>query len=300
MVARRLQWELTLEIGALWLTFYITGMSSLAALLASAAALLVLYGLLTLLTFVLAGLSPFAKQSWNLGFAAALRTFILEWLSFFALFALIQPFEALFSREESPENQPGGERLILLVHGYLCNRGLWSWISARLRREGLRAAAVNLEPPLAGIDQLAESLHRQIDALSGEAGVREIVLVTHSMGGLVARACLKRYGQGAVVKLITLGCPHHGTRLAHFGFGRSAREMETGSQWLQKLAEGERESVPVLSVWSRHDNFVAPQVSGYLSKGEDVQIEAMGHLSMVFSRHVLAILKRELVRRQAT
>jgi triacylglycerol lipase len=275
-------------------------MSTLAALLASAAALLVLYALLTLLTFALAGLSPFAKPSLNLGFAAALRTFILEWLSFFALFAVIQPFEALFNRGESPENQRGGERLILLVHGYFCNRGLWSWVRTRLQREGLRVAAVNLEPSFTGIDQLAESLHRHIDALSKKTGVREIVLVTHSMGGLVARACLKRHGRGAVAKLITLGCPHHGTRLAHCGFGENAREMEIGSPWLQKLAEGERESAPTLNIWSRHDNFVVPQVSAYLSKSEDLQIEAMGHLSMVFSPQVLAILKRELARRQAS
>ncbi len=135
---------------------------------------------------------------------------------------------------------------------------------------------VNLEPPFAGIDQLAENLHRYLDALSEKTGAREIVLVTHSMGGLVVRACLKRYGRGAVVKLITLSCPHHGTRLAHFGFGQNAREMEIGSAWLQKLAEGEGESVPTLSVWSRYDNFVVPQVSACLSKGEDEQIEGSG------------------------
>ncbi len=299
MVARILRWVLMLQIAALWLTFRMSGISTLEALFASAAALLVLYALLTLLTFAAAGLRLFAKSSWKLGFAAALRTFILEWLSIFALFAVIQPFEALLNREDSPEKQRGGERLVLLVHGYLCNRGLWSWVRARLRREGLLVAAVNLEPPFAGIDQLAESLHRYIEALSEKTGVREIVLVTHSMGGLVARACLKRYGRGPVVKLITLGCPHHGTRLAHFGFGQSAREMEIGSPWLKKLAEGGRETVPTLSIWSRHDNFVAPQVSAYLSKAEDVQIEAMGHLSMVFSPQVFAILKRELARRQA-
>ena len=299
MVARRLRWVLALQIAALWLTFRMSGISTLEALLASAAALLVLYALLTLLTFAVAGLRLFARPSWKLGFAAAVRTFILEWLSFFALFAIIQPFEALFNREDSPEKQRGGERLVLLVHGYLCNRGLWSWVRPRLQREGLLVVTVNLEPPFAGIDQLAESLHRHIDALSEKTGVREIVLVTHSMGGLVARACLKRYGRGPVAKLITLGCPHHGTRLAHFGFGQSAREMEIGSPWLQTLAEGERETVPTLSIWSCHDNFVAPQVSAYLSKGENVQIEEMRYFSMVFFFPSVRHLEARACRRQA-
>ena len=77
---------------------------------------------------------------------------------------------------------------ILLVHGYLCNRGLWWWLRRRLRARRHVVATINLEPPLAGVDRLAAQLGERIEALLAETGAEKVLLVTHSMGGLgVAR-----------------------------------------------------------------------------------------------------------------
>lgn len=65
----------------------------------------------------------------------------------------------------------------------------------------------------------------------------DLLLVGHSMGGLVARAYLRRYGELRVARLITLGTPHRGSLLAHLGIGRNARQMEPGSVWLRELAK---------------------------------------------------------------
>ena len=110
----------------------------------------------------------------------------------------------------------------------------------KLRWHGIRVGAVSLEPPFASIDALAAQLDREIeDFLQAGATSGKLVLVTHSMGGLAARAYLKRHGAARVAKLITLACPHHGTRLAYLGLGHNAREMRPGSAWLCTLAEGE-------------------------------------------------------------
>ena len=77
---------------------------------------------------------------------------------------------------------------VLLIHGYLCNRGLWWWLRRGLEAHGVTTATVNLEPPLGGIEDLADSLHARIQALRSETGGDRIVLIGHSMGGLVARA----------------------------------------------------------------------------------------------------------------
>jgi len=47
-----------------------------------------------------------------------------------------------------------------------------------------------------------------------------IYIIAHSMGGIVARAYVKWYKPSSkVVKVITLGTPHHGTPLTNFAFG---------------------------------------------------------------------------------
>ncbi len=69
--------------------------------------------------------------------------------------------------------------------------------------------------------QLAEQLEQLIDA--APARVRELVLVGHSMGGLVARAACelaaadKRVWLGHVRLLVCLGTPHQGAMLEQWG-----------------------------------------------------------------------------------
>jgi triacylglycerol esterase/lipase EstA (alpha/beta hydrolase family) len=226
---------------------------------------------------------------------APLRTMAAECAACFALFAAIQPFDRLFMTAAGQSPLLEGKPPVLLVHGYACNRGLWWWLMRKLRWHGIRVGAVSLEPPFAGIDALAAQLDREIeDFLQARAASGKLVLVTHSMGGLAARAYLKRHGVARVAKLITLACPHHGTRLAYFGPGHNAREMRAGSAWLCALAEGEAIPAPFINVWSAHDNFVAPQASSRMEGCEEIVLENLGHLSFAFSPRVLKILLREV------
>ncbi len=49
---------------------------------------------------------------------------------------------------------------------------------------------------------------RRIGDIEAATGASQVVLVGHSMGGLVARAYLRRYGGAKVRRLITIGTPH--------------------------------------------------------------------------------------------
>ena len=71
------------------------------------------------------------------------------------LFLVIQPFERWWMGED---RLPPGRRVLLLVHGYGCNRGAWWWLRARLERAGYVVATLNLEPPNVAIDHYAEAI----------------------------------------------------------------------------------------------------------------------------------------------
>lgn len=62
------------------------------------------------------------------------------------------------------------------------------------------------------IQQNAKCLSNQINYVSEITGNQEIIVIAHSMGGLVSRACLKEDStcEANVSKLITLGSPHRG------------------------------------------------------------------------------------------
>lgn len=217
-----------------------------------------------------------------------------EWAAYLAVFILIQPFERLWMGRDDIGRLAPGRVPVLLVHGYLCNRGLWWCMRRRLRRQGIAIATVDLEPPFAGLDQAADALAARIASLKAETGAAQVALLGHSSGGLVARAYLRRHGGAGVTRLLTLGSPHHGSLIARFGPGRSAREMEPGSRWLAALADGEPREVPTLSLWSRADEFVVPPESARLPGAREIVLPATGHLALVFSPRVAAIVAAEL------
>lgn len=220
---------------------------------------------------------------------AATWMFLREYASMLALFLVIQPFERWFMGEDRVlAGQGGGERPpVLLVHGYGCNRGSWWWMRSRLEKIGLRVATVNLEPLYGSIDDYVEPLRKRIEALCAETGAPQVSLVGHSMGGLACRAYLEQHGEARVARLITLGTPHHGTRLARYGLGRNARQMEPGSPWLQALNQaGLPEGLAAIALYSVHDNFVMPQDLQYLENADNRPLVGIAHLEMLFSAHI--------------
>ena len=101
---------------------------------------------------------------------------------------------------------------IVLVHGVLCNAGVWSPLARFLRERGVGPVySISYGPPLRSIEIFADQLAGKIADVRAATGADQVVLVTHSMGGLVSRAYLRRHGGDRVRKLITVGAPNHGS-----------------------------------------------------------------------------------------
>lgn len=181
---------------------------------------------------------------------------------------------------------------VLLVHGYACNGGYWSRLAALLRANGKSWLAVDLEPIGAGIDDYAPQIEAALERLCAASGKPRAIVVGHSMGGLAARAHLRRYGAARVAHIFTVGTPHHGTALAKLGPGLNARQMQRGSAWLAELAASETPQARALitSLWSHHDNIVAPQESARLPGAENVEFGGIGHVELGSHPRVLRFI----------
>ena len=190
---------------------------------------------------------------------------------------------------------------VLLIHGYGCNSGYWRPLSRCLDTAGISYQAVDLEPILCSIDAYEVQISRAVDSLCTATGQTQAIIVAHSMGGLVARAWLRRHGSGRIATLITLGTPHDGTALAQFGVGENSRQMcRTGragsgacSAWLAALnAAGA--PVPIVSIYSRHDNIIAPQSSSHLTGSKNIAFNGIGHVALGMHPAVTACVVEEV------
>ncbi len=185
---------------------------------------------------------------------------------------------------------------VLLVHGYGCNSGYWAHLEPLLDREGISHASIDLEPVAGNIDDYAPSIEARVQELCAATGAARIAIVAHSMGGLAARAWMRSYGSAKVARLITLGTPHHGTMLANLGLGANAAQMRRDSAWLRDLAAAETpaDRARIVSIYTYHDNIIAPQDSSELAGARNVAFGGVGHVALGSNPRVLAEVLRVL------
>lgn len=188
---------------------------------------------------------------------------------------------------------------VLLVHGYGCNSGYWAHLVPRLQAARIGYATVDLEPAGGAIEAYVPLIEARVRALCEASGAAQVAIVGHSMGGLAARAWMREHGSARLARLVTLGSPHHGTVMARFGPGANAVQMRRardGGTWLAALAAGEGPVVRsrITSLFTHHDNIVAPQDSGVLEGARNVAFGGVGHVALGSNRRVLDAVMREL------
>jgi len=232
----------------------------------------------------------------RIGSGRAVAMFLNELAAFFLMFVLIVPFDRFFMGADRLGRGENGRLPVLLIHGYQCNRGFWLWLRRSLERAGWQVATISLNPVFNDIDDYAEQVSRRIEDVCAATGAAQVMLVGHSMGGLVSRAYLRRYGKDRVAKLVTLGSPHHGSVLAKLGLGENGRQMVPGSAWLAALNAAGAVPLPpaTVSIYSCHDNYVMPQDSSLLDGAKIVPLAGIGHIEMAFSPEIERLLLAEL------
>lgn len=193
---------------------------------------------------------------------------------------------------ESPTPPPP----VLLVHGYLNHQLDWLWFFKKL--EGYSdmgpVFALNLTPAFAPMSQLALDIKDKIAEIRQLTGASQIILVGHSMGGLVSSFFTEYLaGLNEVAMVITLGSPFQGTQMAALGYGKNVVEMQPQSPFLKELNSRILQSrVPYYAIASKIDNMVIPWQSGLLpietnEIGENTPntlvLEDHGHLRFLIS-----------------
>jgi hypothetical protein len=176
---------------------------------------------------------------------------------------------------------------ILLVHGLVDNRSIFTLLRRALQRRGFgRVLTLNYSPFTQDVRTAAARLERLVERTCEQTGYERVHVVGHSLGGLVARYYVQRMGGDARVHtLVTLGSPHAGTHAAYLLPQRLVRQLRPGSDLMRDLAE------PVtacrtrfVSYWSDLDQLIVPKRSARLDHPDlqvrNVLLRGVGHMSL--------------------
>ncbi len=180
-----------------------------------------------------------------------------------------------------------GTQPVILVHGYTQNRADFVYLSRFLRGRGLGPIYGFNYFSFADIRRSGKKLARFIESVRKESGAEAVDLVCHSMGGLVARHCIRIEPQH-VRRCVTIASPHSGVRYRGPVIGRGARQLRAGARFLMELSATPL-GVPMLSIFSTHDNIVAPAAAAASLEpwgGRDFVVDHVGHLTILFDKRV--------------
>ncbi len=214
-----------------------------------------------------------------------------ETLSVFFAFSIFIPLKRLFA-PTLKASVPTNKTIVLLVHGLISNSGIWWLFARRLAKSGIVFVhSIDLGPPFQSIDSAALVLNKTLNQLEALKPTK-IVIVGHSMGGLVARSCLLAKGRPLVSEIITIGTPHQGSLTANALPLANLRQMRPNSEWLLQLRASEKRAVskltPVIALYSTHDNLVVPYTSGSHIGSQSLEVQHLGHLSLLFDSSICA------------
>jgi triacylglycerol esterase/lipase EstA (alpha/beta hydrolase family) len=202
-----------------------------------------------------------------------------------AVLTLLAAVAVLRVTGDRDAGQPSQDRPgpVLLVPGYGGERAGLLELAARISARTGRDAQV-LTLPGNGTGDLgaqAAVLDRAADAaLAG--GAPSVDVVGYSAGGVVAALWVTRSGGASKARrVVSLGSPLHGTRLAGLGAAlapsscpAACQQLAPGSSVLGEVTEvGAR--LPWLSVWTANDETVTPPESAVLDGAENLRVQSV-------------------------
>lgn len=188
-----------------------------------------------------------------------------------------------------PETTRGEHPPVILLHGLFQNRSCLFWLQHRLRAAGYRQAISINTPPWRDIETLTELLAKKVDELRIRLKVDKVMLVGHSMGGMIARNYVQNRGGAAYVdRLVTLGSPHHGSKLAPFALSPMGKTLLPDSAFLQQFNSAAwPQEPPAIAIYTRYDNIVLPADSAKMPGARSVELDGMGHTALLFHPRAL-------------
>jgi len=189
-----------------------------------------------------------------------------------------------------------GETPIILVHGYLnTNTG---WVDFRNALKNQKLGPVYAPVLHSSAQDIRRSAHRiaeVIEAVREENGDRPVILIGHSMGGIISAYCTQHLTpRGSVKGVITLASPLRGTKTATLAFGKAAHQMQCQSRFLESLCAQIRyqPKARYICLGSSADEVVRPcQHSFFKDPGNDPSChlyQDVGHQSFLFDEKIIA------------
>ncbi len=182
------------------------------------------------------------------------------------------------------------QQLVVLIHGLGANRWLMSPLKAQLSGYGYQTSTFGYGSIRGSIEKLAQRLRQRLVEYSQQNSIRRIHIVGHSLGGILARAVLSERRIEKVTRMVMLGPPNQGSRVAAVLAGglqllcpALAELSDAPDSLVNQL--GEPDGVQTGIIAAKDDRVVAVERTILPSMSDHIVVPG-GHTTMLFRQDV--------------
>lgn len=183
---------------------------------------------------------------------------------------------------------------VILIHDYgVTAASFWS-LSRRLRRGGWHTVAMRHGALRTDARVLGSELRSLVESVAASSP-KQIVLLGHGFGGMIARLYGRDYGPLRVHRIITLGTPHRGSVLSPL-HGPMHSVLEPSGRLVTYVAASDPvpQQFDVIALLSTFDALVLPPANAEYAGAFNIQVDDVGHAALLLSPKVFGLVAENL------
>ncbi len=181
-----------------------------------------------------------------------------------------------------------GGPVVIMIHGIYHNASAWAYYRWRLKRKGYRQVyAFSFTSWKTTFEEVYEKLETWMKRVDRECCGKEMVMVGHSLGGLLAKTYAGRRDNAhasPIRRVVTLGTPFMGSKMVALGFGSLSKSLQYQGPLVRELEKCRPSTqLPCVAFYSPVDNMVLPAESLLPPAGwKQERTTPMGHTAVLY------------------
>jgi pimeloyl-ACP methyl ester carboxylesterase len=125
----------------------------------------------------------------------------------------------------------------------------------------------------------------EVHKLIEKHNLKNVILVTHSKGGLIGKYLLIHHNEDHRIKgLVAIAAPFSGSGLAKLILHDSYQELSEDSKIINDLSEHKEVNHQIISIYPKYDNYVWSNQGSFLEGAENIEVNVYGHNKILFSK----------------
>jgi pimeloyl-ACP methyl ester carboxylesterase len=192
--------------------------------------------------------------------------------------------------------------VVIFLHGIMAGGAVLQHVAEWVRRDlKVHTLLFSYSRWVWTIDELEESFSEFMDEYTGPDN--QVILVGHSLGGMIARMYTQRQEYEGLRGVITMATPHEGTLLSKAALPWVKDLFLPDGPVIQMLRAGEEKEkdIPHVTIAAEQDQIIYPRSSAVsLSWATQYWIEGAGHNEMLYHPALRNCLQIEIQRLLST